>query len=291
MCIAPGTVRVNKKHIIGSFEQTVACRKCPECLQARQIQWYLRMAWQSLDRPKAYFTTLTYSPENIPLTESGHGTLSRVDIKKHSKAWADADRALGLDKTLYYNVGEYGGKYGRPHYHQILFTDDRTTLSETWKRVEETWEKGRISVSEITAKRLMYVAKYSDKRLRNRRHHDPETEQRVPEFSMMSNGIGLNYLTDDRKAWHKANDNLVIWDPLNLKFNRLPQYYIDRIWTTPVEHLHIRAIRQRSMERHQPQFETFEEERYYEWQRAQYHAKLLRDQFKPSDRDLIEKVA
>lgn len=112
-------------------------------------------------------------------------------------------------RVRFYLVGEYGERFGRPHYHIALFgedfSDDRryhyTSDSghNVWRssRLEELWPYGNSEVGELTIESAAYIAAYVLKKINGKkadehyRRTDPNTGQEIwiePEFAFMSRG-------------------------------------------------------------------------------------------------------
>lgn len=163
----------------------------------------------------AFFITLTY--ENAKITENGFMTLVKADFQKFMKRL----RKLNNEKLVYYAVGEYGGKTNRPHYHAIIFNSNQETISKAWK-------KGQIHIGSVNERSVGYTLKYISKEKKPTFNRD----DREPEFSLMSKGIGKNYLTNSMKKWH-YNDLLnrmycVAQDGIKIP---MPRYYKDKLYT------------------------------------------------------------
>ena len=60
----------------------------------------------------------------------------------------------------YYVVSEYGPKTFRPHYHGMLFTNDRQVLQVLGNGVRACWKYGRVDYSLSRGKCSSYVARY-----------------------------------------------------------------------------------------------------------------------------------
>ena len=71
------------------------------------------------------------------------------------------------DKKLrYYACGEYGGRFGRPHYHAIVY--GLLPDQETRALVKDTWGLGLVHVGSVTYDSCRYVAQYIRKNSRPR---------------------------------------------------------------------------------------------------------------------------
>lgn len=88
----------------------------------------------------------------------------------------------------YYTVGEYGGKTFRPHYHAIVFNAAINTI-------QDAWQMGTVHYGTVSGASIGYTLKYMAKISRIPLHSN---DDRVPEFALMSKGLGEAYL---KKKW------------------------------------------------------------------------------------------
>lgn len=181
MCISPIMLK-------GRF---VPCRKCVECLIYESTQWAYRCLLEASLYKENCFITLTYNDVNRPKD----GALAKKDYQDFLKRLR---KRLGKEKIRYFGCGEYGSEKNRPHYHFIIFgyipkdleyfyTDNDGHKIYKSEEVAKTWNKGYITVSEMTFSSLKYCAKYLQK-LR------PEYESfDVKPFCCMSRMPALGY--------------------------------------------------------------------------------------------------
>src|SRR5690625_7067719 len=59
----------------------VPCGKCGACKHNRRADWSFRLQQELRDAESALFLTLTYSDENLPVTENGEITLRKKDTQ------------------------------------------------------------------------------------------------------------------------------------------------------------------------------------------------------------------
>lgn len=157
----------------------VPCGRCPECQDMKRKQWSKRMLCQLFVTPSASFITLTYNDSHLP----SDGKVSKSEIQRFIKRFRNVSRDYGISISKdfkYFIVPEYGSKFGRPHYHGILFDidfintpawrpyialfkDGRPLYSS--KLLEKIWSKGFVSFDECNAKTINYVTKYITKSL------------------------------------------------------------------------------------------------------------------------------
>ncbi len=215
----------------------VPCGKCILCLKRRQSSWTFRLNQQQKISQSSCFITLTY--EDTPLSQSGTPTLSKTDFQRFIKRLRKKHITSQSKTTLkYYACGEYGNQYGRPHYHAIMFN-----MPQNWIKKSDTilkaWGLGHIFIAPCTNGRINYVTKYILKS--GKSPIDYETgeiyqEDRVPEFSLMSKNMGLNYLTPQMVKYHIENQiSHVTLSGGTL--TSLPRYYRDKIFSEREKYL------------------------------------------------------
>lgn len=247
----------------GAKRSEVPCGKCVACLKKRVSGWSYRLQKQERQSKSAFFVTLTYNTENVPLTKNGYMSLSKEDVQKFFKRLrkAQANREMeeckvckgvrkicrqvksqneevcNLTKISYYLVGEYGGKTQRPHYHVIIFGADILEVENAWKINGK--ELGNIHCGTVSGASVGYTLKYIHKEklidpVTGRKEYKIGTGQkddRVSEFSLMSKGLGKNYVNEKTIAWHKADLLNRYYLPYEGKKLPLPKYYRKMIYT------------------------------------------------------------
>lgn len=146
------------------------CGKCLGCLADKARAWSVRCYHESLQHLQNSFVTLTYDDEHCP---------DRV-LKSDLQLFFKRLRAAGV-KFRYFACGEYGGRFGRPHYHVLFFGQDFLEGSQrlgsqgeyyTSPLLDETWGNGHVTVAPCEPASVFYVAGYSLKNL-----GDPEVFQ------------------------------------------------------------------------------------------------------------------
>lgn len=248
-CEKPIIIR-NKSVTRGGVQ--VPCGRCASCMARAVSNWSYRLLQEDKQAETSYFVTLTYGNDRIPISKAGWMDLSKRDLQlffKRLRKWHDTNGSLG--KPLkYYAVGEYGGKFRRPHYHIILFNAKLSALigdryaayaerglieldgkseydCEIWgyqktvikvptlkyikkrdeykvvfrRSVKPAEYFGHITVGQVSGASVGYTMKYISKTWRPMHKND----DRTPQFSTSSNGLGKSYLTPEMIAWHKAD--------------------------------------------------------------------------------------
>lgn len=218
----------------------VPCGKCPVCKQTRVNQWAFRLGKEDKISSSAYFVTLTYKPGEITLTENNFKTLVVADLQNFFKRLRYYDepytelvetgddpplpplKIRKYSKIKYYAVGEYGSsKRMRPHYHIILFNVRDVS------NIRKSWELGIVDIGNVSGASIKYVLKYMDKPAKVGKH---KRDDRLKEFSLMSNGIGESYLTDEVVRYFNNNlERNYLTTREGYKVG-LPRYYKNRIF-------------------------------------------------------------
>jgi hypothetical protein len=138
----------------------------------------------------------------------------------------DSDR-----KLKYYICGEYGGKKNRPHYHAIIFNADPEKVEKAWsfyKIGNRRSSIGSIFIGEVNEASIGYTLKYMQKPGKIPMH---KNDDRLKEFSLMSKGLGANYLSPAMKKWHYSDLENRMYVPLkDGKKVAMPRYYKDKIY-------------------------------------------------------------
>lgn len=220
------------------------CGKCPPCLSRRASGWSFRLNQESRVSNTAFFFTFTYDNDHVPLTKNKFMTLVKRDLQLFFKRLRKKHEKNKL-KIKYYAVGEYGGQTLRPHYHAIIFNTNLSLLL-TQSEVNaihqgvipldgkhpfktDLWQNGNITIGHLTDASAAYTLKYMCKDAQIPMH---KNDDRLPEFCLMSKGLGANYITSQTKTWHENDLLNRCYAPLpDNKKVALPRYYRQRIYT------------------------------------------------------------
>lgn len=189
-CLHPYVIKNPNLMVNGDLRQTieVPCGHCVACRIARSREWAVRLLHESEFWDDFCFVTLTYSEDNLVSP-----SLVPRDLTLFFKKLR---RDIGDKKIKYFACGEYGDRFGRPHFHAIIFglsTADK-------KLIEENWNKGIVDVGTLTYQSCRYVAGYVQKKLYGKGAKYYSDNGLVPPFSRCSKGLGLEYI---EKYWNK----------------------------------------------------------------------------------------
>lgn len=171
----------------------------------------------------AMFVTLTWDTDHVPISRNGFMTLQKKPLQDFFKRL----RKLSTLQLKYYAVGEYGGKTRRPHYHLILFNSNAANVIKAWTLGGKPI--GHCHFGDVNGASVGYTLKYMTKPSKIPLHRN---DDRLREFSLMSKGLGADYLSPAMVQYHKndLNDrmNCVLPDG---KIIAMPRYYKDKIYT------------------------------------------------------------
>jgi hypothetical protein len=246
---------------LGSWQ--VPCGKCWDCMKRRQHQWAFRLQEEQRVSETAVFLTLTYG-ENLdkatgeiwgsePYVQLQHPDSPNRRFKPRSELPIRFDTTLvpkhpqnflkrlrkanakefakeGRDKSeipsiKYYLVGEYGNKFGRPHYHAIIFNIHPNILRNRLRLSKDIWTYGQTDVAKVSLASINYVVGYI---LQGKLPQEPLTELQIRPFARQSKGLGRTYLSDHQISYHQERLEFTVrHNGYNIP---MPRYYRDRIF-------------------------------------------------------------
>ena len=97
----------------------IPCGKCIGCKTDSRQDWIVRLYHESTLHKNSAMITLTYDDEHLPPGND----LRYLDVQKFLKRM----RRDRNEEIRYYIAGEHGEKYGRAHWHMILFGVEPTS--------------------------------------------------------------------------------------------------------------------------------------------------------------------
>lgn len=228
MCSTPITLKRTYRTIKGELTNVVPCGKCLLCLRRRQSAWSFRLYEEMKVSESACFLTLTYTDLSLPYSMNGFPTLDKTDYQRFMKRLRKAVEPV---KLKYYSCGEYGTTTHRPHYHSIMFNLPQAYLRDP-QRIEAHWSFGHVRLDPCNLATIGYVTKYIMKGHWEPKH-DTETglmDDRLPQFSLKSNGLGKKHLTPAMKKYYKENQISHVTLPGGIKLS-MPRYYRDKVYS------------------------------------------------------------
>lgn len=160
------------------------CGNCPTCRASQSMIWSLRMHLESMYYKENAFITLTYSPEHLPEFSS---------LKpSHLQSFFKRLRRHLPYRIRYYACGEYGDRFGRPHYHAVIFG----LKQEDFPLVHKSWSFGMVDCQVPNMEAFQYVAGYVNKKLGKVKEWKFANPYQVPPFQRCSLGLGLRFIME-----------------------------------------------------------------------------------------------
>ena len=238
-CITPIDIR-NPKAEKDKREKRfiqVPCGKCPPCIKRRVQGWMFRLKKEQEVSTSSVFLTLTYDDSYLPFSDNGLMTLDKRDhqlfmkkLRKHLSVYHQKYSYVDSIPLKYYAIGEYGDNTHRPHFHYILFNlPDRLIVDESI--ITSIWDKGLVQVAICNDNTIAYVTGYVNKKIYADKKVgiDPD-DDRIPECSMMSKGLGKNFLTKrTMKFYNELMAPYIVQE--NGQKVPMPRYFRHKIYT------------------------------------------------------------
>lgn len=230
-CLSPVTIR-NPQYMSDhsntkTFYINVPCGHCASCLANRANQWTFRIEKELDVSSSAYFVTLTYDNDHLPLLHpdgsfsrfSDHDWNAPSDLvvsvcRRDVQLFMKRLRKTSKSSLKYFLTSEYGEHFGRPHYHMILFNYDKDPVN-----IEKCWSLGYVKFGNVEPGSIRYVTKYF-----------VTPQEVIPKgslkpFSLASKGIGLSYLTPEMVSYIESHkDRPYLLDQSGSKVS-FPRYF------------------------------------------------------------------
>ena len=149
-CFFPRKVPNKSTDPNASISLIAPCGKCYACLANKRSSWVFRMTEEFKNRPFSVFVTLTYDEQHCPQNVN----------KRDCQLFLKRLRKNSNLKFSYFLVSEYGTKFGRPHYHAILFFHEHPTYNDVFQYIIKSWQLGNVRVDLCNSARINYVTKY-----------------------------------------------------------------------------------------------------------------------------------
>lgn len=317
-CDSPYTVTLTEETSgkNGINHAPVPCGKCYNCKVRRIAQWSFRLQKELEVSTSAYFVTLTYDNDHVPIV-SGRYPMTLCKNSKQNAELADSegrtDRSLQAffkrlryyetenrlqfdrkNKKLqvrkpikYYACGEYGHRRKRSHYHIILFNVGYiSSIRKAWATA--IVEKGvtidyipfgSVDIQDdVNSTNIEYTLKYICKT--DGKAGSMGNDNRIPEFSLMSKGLGKNFITPQIESFY--NRRLDLAYVINEKGHKIsmPKYYVNKMMTEETKEDRIGYIK-RGMEEAEAKDKTTDQQKqaakFVRQQKMQNYSKRYKD--------------
>lgn len=176
---------------------------------SKRRTWAHRIMLEASVHTYSSLVTLTYNDDEMPRLEDGRGNLRYEDVQNFLKRLRESiprqeEYISSLGRIRFFCVGEYGGRYERPHFHVVLFNYRPCAFYSRRHRVGpdviccpqcnliyKTWGKGYITNEMFGIEGAEYVSQYAVKKMT--REDDSRLKGRRPEFARMSLKPGLGH--------------------------------------------------------------------------------------------------
>lgn len=206
------------------------CGKCIGCRIDKARMWAARITNESSLYDWNCFITLTY--KNDPWSLNKHD-IAQFIKKLRIYETREAKKENRTPRRIrFFQCGEYGELFSRPHHHIILFnywpkdarhfkTHKRKPIFLS-KAISNLWPHGIHSIQELTYDSAAYCAKYVLKKI-NGEQQEEHYQGRLPEFTTMSlkPGIGADWY--EKYASDVYNHDRLVLD--SHRTFRPPKYY------------------------------------------------------------------
>lgn len=202
---------------------SVPCGTCLGCRLERAREWAVRCMHEASLHEENSFVTLTYDDAHLPPGRS----LRPDDFVRFMKRLRHVRPGV-----RFFQCGEYGDRFGRPHHHAVLFNCGFSDLEfyrsqgdvklYTSMELAKLWPYGFSTVGDVTFESAGYVARYTLKKVGGSSKPVPG---RMEEYLTMSRrpGIGRGWI-DRFISDVYPSDELVV----NGHVTKPPRYYDDQ---------------------------------------------------------------
>lgn len=196
------------------------CGQCLECRQQKKREWITRLTEELKHNPKAWFMTLTISPEEMKKLSEKYNLKEPNEIaSKAHRMYLELIRKHTKKAPRHWSITELGEEKGRIHLHGIFWGDINILKS--------CWKFGFVFVGTfVNEKTINYITKYMLKQ----NPYDIHFKGKV----LCSKGIGAGYKDSiNAKLINKYNgkDTKEYYLLRNGQKTALPAYYKQKLWT------------------------------------------------------------
>ena len=228
----------------------VRCGHCTACHIEYQNYWRLRAVYEMQKHDWNLWCALTYDDVHLSLQNleyeqdvrfSHLGRLGKIDSLEKDEMklfWKRLRKALAPMRIRYMQCGEYGDRFGRPHYHAIIFglSPDHPIFKgflyvpsrKGYVGHLPQWPFGEFWFSSKPAdeKNAAYLAKYIHKKKTGKMKRVYEEQNINSEFFSVSNRPGVGSEVIDENAKYFFNHPYV---QVNGRKMNMPRYMVERL--------------------------------------------------------------
>jgi hypothetical protein len=206
------------------------CGRCIGCRLDYSRDWAVRCVHEASMHQENMFLTLTYNDDHLPDDRSISVREMQLFLKRYRK---HTDK-----KIKYFACGEYGGEYGRAHYHALIFGDRMTdlklhTINKNGDNIyrseilNKIWGKGFTWIGEVTFQSAAYVARYVMKKLTGEKSNKLCEEKTGEIYDVKAPFVIMSKKSPIGKEWYDKykTDTDKDFVTVDRKKFRLPKYY------------------------------------------------------------------
>lgn len=235
-----GSVRIGYKDDADKGDKLeLPCGRCVGCRLDRARAWSIRIGHEAQLWDANLFVTFDYSPAALPKSLSLEYRDFQGFMKRLRRRVSGVSLLNGQRPIRFFVAGEYGKRFGRPHWHAILFNcwmpDQVRYINGTYRSqlMEDLWDRGNCVIGDVTARSAAYVAGYTLAKAHSRAEDyedvvDPATGEvfaRRPEFVVMSRRPGIGGAWYDRFGGDLFPGDRAVQDGQEYK---VPRYYTEK---------------------------------------------------------------
>lgn len=156
-----------------------------------------------------YDKSKNYQSGIVPVLCRSHVTLWLKRVRR----WLQYHN---LGKIRYYYCGEYGHKFGRPHYHALLFCENQNQASKLQQIIPSLWKHGLVDMQRARTACARYLGSYLSGSY-NSKFGSRSTA--YPPFNSHSNrlgykGIHIQYIDKIVRAYREGGNNRSVFRAL-----------------------------------------------------------------------------
>lgn len=158
MCISPITIknpRIDFRKGLDKLYVTVPCNHCPDCMERKSDDMYVRLFYEFKRSKRVIFPTFTYNDGHLPSCNlhrvrkyfhhcpfySSCPSFDKSTFQKMLKKLRTYFDREGYQPFKYFVGTEYGGKRHRPHYHALFFLQDEIDATLFKNMCEKAWSE------------------------------------------------------------------------------------------------------------------------------------------------------
>ena len=232
----------NKSEGFKDLQLTIKCGRCIGCRLDKSREWAVRCVHEASLHNENCFLTLTYNQDPVSLNKDDFPLFMK---RFRKKVYKDTGKNI-----RFFQCGEYGELFSRPHHHAIIFGFDFPD-KVLWSikngvklyrsaMLEETWKHGYSTIGDVTFESAAYVARYITKKITGEMA-EKHYKGRIPEYITMSRreGIGKEWLSKYVDDVYKG-DRVIVKKDIQCK----PPRYYDKIYDD-IDHVDMEKIKTR----------------------------------------------